>query len=134
MKQLWDKPVSVMTILRNVKANGDAWEGGDILDPNNGKTYRVRLKPEEGVRWSSEGTGEFEVETITRPQRGTSVTLHLREGEEEFLNGWKLRSIASKYSDHISLPILMQKEEWDSDAKQQVTKDEWSAVNKAAAL
>src|SRR4029078_2058428 len=89
---------------------------------------------EEGVRWTSEGAGEFEVETITRPERGTSVILHLREGEEEFLSSWKLRSIISKSSDHISLPILMQKEEWDAEAKKQVTKDEWAPVNKASAL
>jgi molecular chaperone HtpG len=110
------------------------YSGFIVADRLTVESRRAGLKPEEGVRWSSEGTGEFEVETITRPQRGTSVTLHLREGEEEFLNGWKLRSIASKYSDHISLPILMQKEEWDSEAKKQVMKDEWSPVNKAAAL
>ena len=110
------------------------YSGFIVADRLTVESRRAGLAPEEGVRWSSEGTGEFEVETITRPQRGTSVTLHLREGEEEFLNGWKLRSIASKYSDHISLPILMQKEEWDSEAKKQVTKDEWSPVNKAAAL
>jgi molecular chaperone HtpG len=86
------------------------------------------------VRWSSGGTGEFEVESIERPQRGTSVVLHLREGEEEFLTAWKLRSIISKYSDHISLPVLMQKEEWDAEAQKQVKQDEWTAVNKAAAL
>ncbi|HWK84747.1 MAG TPA: molecular chaperone HtpG [Caldimonas sp.] len=98
------------------------------------ESRRAGLPPEEGVRWSSEGAGDFEVETITRAARGTSVTLHLREGEEEFLSGWKLRSIVSKYSDHISLPILMQKEEWDAEAKKQVAKDEWAPVNKAAAL
>ncbi len=98
------------------------------------ESRRAGLKPEQGVRWSSQGAGDFEVETITRAERGTSVTLHLRDGEDEFLNGWKLRSIISKYSDHISLPILMQKEEWDAEAKQQVTRDEWQPVNKAAAL
>ena len=110
------------------------YSGFIVADRLTVESRRAGLPPEEGVRWSSEGSGEFEVETITRPQRGTSVTLHLREGEEEFLSAWKLRSIASKYSDHISLPILMQKEEWDSEAKKQVTKDEWSPVNKAAAL
>ena len=89
---------------------------------------------QEGVRWSSDGSGEFEVETIERAQRGTDVILHLREGEDEFLSGWKLRSIISKYSDHISLPILMQKDEWDAEAQKQVTRDEWVPVNKAAAL
>jgi molecular chaperone HtpG len=92
------------------------------------------LPVDQGVRWSSEGSGDFEVETIARAARGTSVTLHLREGEEEFLSGWKLKSIVGKYSDHISLPILMQKEEWDAEASKQVLKDEWAPVNKAAAL
>jgi molecular chaperone HtpG len=98
------------------------------------ESRRAGLPAEEGVRWSSEGAGDFEIEPITRAERGTSVTLHLREGEEEFLSSWKLRSIVSKYSDHISLPILMQKEEWDEEAKKQVTRDEWTPVNKAAAL
>ena len=98
------------------------------------ESRRAGLPVEQGVRWSSDGSGDFEVENISRAQRGTSVTLHLREGEEEFLSGWKLKSIIGKYSDHISLPILMQKEEWDSEAGKQVTKDEWAPVNKAAAL
>ncbi|MFN9707979.1 MAG: molecular chaperone HtpG [Burkholderiales bacterium] len=98
------------------------------------ESRRAGLPPAEGVRWSSGGTGEFEVESIERPQRGTSVVLHLREGEEEFLTAWKLRSIISKYSDHISLPVLMQKEEWDAEAQKQVKQEEWTAVNKAAAL
>jgi len=110
------------------------YSGFIVADRLTVESRRAGLPPEEGVRWSSEGSGDFEVETITRPQRGTSVTLHLRDGGGEFLSAWKLKSIASKYSDHISLPILMQKEEWDSEAKKQVTKDEWSPVNKAAAL
>ncbi len=110
------------------------YSGFIVADRITVESRRAGLKAEEGVRWSSEGSGEFEVETITRPARGTSVTLHLREGEEEFLSAWKLKSIIGKYSDHISLPILMQKEEWDSEAKKQVAKDEWAPVNKAAAL
>jgi molecular chaperone HtpG len=98
------------------------------------ESRRAGLAADHGVRWTSEGAGAFDVESITRAERGTSVILHLREGEEEFLSGWKLRSIISKYSDHISLPILMQKEEWDAEAKKQVTRDEWAPVNKAAAL
>ena len=98
------------------------------------ESRRAGTSVDEGVRWTSEGAGDFEVETITRAERGTSVTLHMREGEEEFLSGWKLKSIISKYSDHISLPILMQKEEWDAEASKQVTRDEWAPVNKAAAL
>ena len=98
------------------------------------ESRRAGLPADHGVRWSSEGSGDFEVETITRVARGTQVTLHLREGEEEFLSGWKLKSIIGKYSDHISLPILMQKEEWDVEAGKQITQDEWAPVNKAAAL
>jgi molecular chaperone HtpG len=98
------------------------------------ESRRAGLPTSEGVRWSSEGTGDFEVETIDRTARGTSVILHLREGEDEFLSHWKLKSVISKYSDHISLPILMQKEEWDAEAKKQVTLDEWTPINKAAAL
>ncbi len=69
------------------------YSGFIVADRLTVESRRAGLTPEEGVRWSSEGSGEFEVETITRPQRGTSVTLHLREGEEEFLSAWKLRSI-----------------------------------------
>lgn len=110
------------------------YSGFIVADRITVESRRAGLAPDEGVRWSSEGTGDFEVETITRPQRGTSVTLHLRDGEEEFLSGWKLKSIIGKYSDHISLPILMQKEEWDAEATAQVKRDEWAPVNKAAAL
>lgn len=110
------------------------YSGFIVADRITVESRRAGLKPEEGVRWTSEGAGDFEVETITRPQRGTSVILHLREGEEEFLTGWKLRSIIGKYSDHISLPILMRKEEWDSEAGQQKLTDEWTPVNKASAL
>src|SRR5690606_5597112 len=80
------------------------------------------------------GTGDFEVETIDKPGRGTDIILHLREGEDEFLSPWKLKGIIGKYSDHISLPILMQKEEWDAEKQEQVTLDEWETVNQAAAL
>ncbi|MEO7115735.1 MAG: molecular chaperone HtpG, partial [Caldimonas sp.] len=110
------------------------YSGFIVADKITVDSRRAGLPAEEGVRWTSEGAGDFEVETITRPERGTSVTLHLRDGEEEFLSAWKLRSIVSKYSDHISLPILMQKEEWDEEKKEQVTKDEWAPVNKASAL
>ena len=110
------------------------YSGFIVADRISVESRRAGMPAEQGVRWSSEGSGDFEVETITRAQRGTSVTLHLREGEEEFLNGWKLKSVIGKYSDHISLPILMQKEEWDPEAQKQVTREEWAPVNKAAAL
>ena len=110
------------------------YSGFIVADRISVDSRRAGLPADHGVRWSSEGAGDFEVETITRAQRGTSVTLHLRDGEEEFLTGWKLRSVIGKYSDHISLPILMQKEEWDTEAQKQVMRDEWTPVNKAAAL
>ncbi len=88
----------------------------------------------EAVRWESGGEGDFTIEDIQKPGRGTDITLHLREGEDEFLSSWKLKSIIRTYSDHISLPILMQKEEWDEEKKQQVVKDEFETVNQASAL
>jgi len=110
------------------------YSGFIVADRLTVETRRAGAAASEGVRWSSEGTGDFEVETIERAQRGTDVILHLRDGEEEFLSTWKLKSIISKYSDHISLPVLMQKQSWDSEKNEQVTSDEWEPVNKAAAL
>ena len=110
------------------------YSGFIVADRITVETRRAGLSAEQGVRWSSEGTGDYEVETITKPTRGTDVILHLREGEEEFLKTWRLKSIISKYSDHISLPILMRKEEWDAEKSEQVLKDEWECVNKASAL
>ena len=110
------------------------YSGFIVADRMTVESRRAGLSADQGVRWSSTGTGDFEVETIDKPARGTDVILHLREDEAEFLSSWKLKSIISKYSDHISLPILMKKEEWDAEAKQQVVRDEWETVNKAAAL
>ena len=98
------------------------------------ETRRAGLPGNEGVRWESQGTGEFTIETINRPERGTSITLHLREGEDDLLSSWKLKSIIRKYSDHISLPIQMQKEEWDEAKKEQVLKEEFENINQATAL
>ncbi|MDP4299765.1 molecular chaperone HtpG [Leptothrix discophora] len=110
------------------------YSGYIVADRITVESRRAGVAPDEGVRWSSEGTGDFEVETLHRERRGTDVILHLREGEDEFLSLWRLKSIVGKYSDHISLPILMRKEEWDSEAGKHVQKDEWETVNKAAAL
>ncbi|MDP1901416.1 MAG: molecular chaperone HtpG [Rubrivivax sp.] len=110
------------------------YSGFIVADRLTVETRRAGLMADDGVRWSSEGAGDFEVETITRPERGTDVILHLRDGEEEFLSAWKLKSIISKYSDHISLPVLMPKTKWDEEKKEQVTTEEWEPVNKAAAL
>jgi molecular chaperone HtpG len=102
------------------------------------ESRRAGLAADEGVRWASTGAGDYEVETITRAQRGTSVTLHLREDATDYLAAWKLKSIIAKYSDHISLPILMRKEEWKEGEGGQpgkmVLTDEWETVNQATAL
>ncbi|URI10498.1 molecular chaperone HtpG [Aquincola tertiaricarbonis] len=110
------------------------YSGFIVADRITVESRRAGLAADQGVRWSSDGSGQFEVETITRPERGTDVILHLRDEESEFLSTWRLKSIIGKYSDHISLPILMKKEEWDAEAQKQVVKDEWETVNKAAAL
>ncbi|MEO7246459.1 MAG: molecular chaperone HtpG [Rubrivivax sp.] len=110
------------------------YSGFIVADRITVETRRAGLSADQGVRWTSDGSGAFEVETITKPARGTEVTLHLRDGEEDFLSAWRLKSIISKYSDHISLPILMVKRQWDEDKKAEIATDEWETVNKAAAL
>ncbi|MBI4742249.1 MAG: molecular chaperone HtpG [Betaproteobacteria bacterium] len=95
---------------------------------------RAGLETGQAVKWESAGEGEFTVEMVEKATRGTEVTLHLREGEDEFLSGWKLRQTIRKYSDHITLPILMKKEKWDEEAKEQVATDEDETVNQASAL
>jgi molecular chaperone HtpG len=91
-------------------------------------TRRAGLPAAQGVRWTSAGDGSYTLETIERDVRGTEVVLHLREGEDEFLEGFRLRSIIHKYSDHIPLAIEM-KVEGEQDKQ-----DEYEAVNKASAL
>jgi len=88
----------------------------------------------DAVMWESDGQGEFSIMQVEKADRGTSVTLYLREDEDEFLDGWKLREVLRRYSDHISLPIQMLKEEWDSEKSEQVKKNEWETVNQANAL
>lgn len=111
---------------------------------------RAGLAAAEAVRWESDGSGEFSVETVEKAGRGTDVILHLRgkpaegaQGAEagddgpsfdDLLSAWTIKSIVRRYSDHISLPILMRKEEWDAEAKQMRSTDEWETVNQASAL
>ena len=97
-------------------------------------TRRAGLTSEHGVKWESAGEGDYSLETVEKPARGTEVILHLREGEDELLSSWQLKSIIRKYSDHITLPIVMNKEEWDAEKKENVVKDEDEAVNQASAL
>ena len=123
------------------------YSGFIVADKITVESRRAGMKAEEGVRWISGGAGDFEVENINRPERGTSVTLHLREDALDYCSAWKVKSIISKYSDHISLPIVMEKEEWkdgelinpsDENGGRQpggmVKTGEWETVNKANAI
>lgn len=93
-------------------------------------------KAEDGVRWISSGEGDYTLEKVSLPKRGTEVTLHVKEDEDEFVNDWKLQSIISKYSDHICWPILMEKtvEETDDKKKKKAPETKMETVNKATAL
>jgi molecular chaperone HtpG len=95
-------------------------------------TRRAGLGAEHGVRWESAGAGDYTLETVTRPARGTEIVLHLREGEDEFLSDWKIKSVIRTYSDHITLPIVMKKTEWKDGVETPTDEDE--TVNKASAL
>ena len=100
------------------------------------RTRRAGDDAAEGVEWESQGKGEFTIENIDKETRGTEITLHLRDDQEEFLNGWRLRNCISKYSDHIDLPIMMTKELVpDEDGKiDEFAELEDETVNKATAL
>jgi molecular chaperone HtpG len=87
----------------------------------------------EGVHWSSKGEGDFEVATVEKAERGTRIVLHLKSGEDEFADGWRLRNIIKKYSDHIALPIELPKEVAAAEGEEQPAA-EWETVNRASAL
>ena len=95
-------------------------------------TRRAGLTAEHGVRWESEGAGDYTLETVDKPARGTEIVLHLREGEDEFLSDYKIKSVIRTYSDHITLPIVMKKTEWKDGVE--VPTDEDETVNRASAL
>ena len=95
---------------------------------------RAGLTSSEAIRWESDGGGEFTIEPASRAESGTDVTLHLREGEDDFLAAGKLRSVLTHYSDHISLPIRMRKEVWDKDKSEYRQTDELETINQASAL
>jgi molecular chaperone HtpG len=94
-------------------------------------TRRAGLPADAGVHWSSKGEGDFEVATVEQTTRGTRIVMHLKAGEEEFADGWRLRNIIKKYSDHIALPIELPKEQHGEEAAAEV---EWETVNRASAL
>ncbi|MGB2881300.1 MAG: molecular chaperone HtpG [Rhodoferax sp.] len=123
------------------------YSGFIVADKISVESRRAGMKTSEGVRWVSGGSGDFEVEAIERAERGTSVTLHLREDALDYAQAWKVKNIINKYSDHISLPILMEKEEWkdgelinpsdEAGGRQpggMVKTGEWETVNKASAI
>ncbi|WDZ50960.1 molecular chaperone HtpG [Acinetobacter vivianii] len=122
------------------------YSGFIVADKITVESRRAGLDVAEGVRWISGGTGEFEVQTIDKTTRGTDIILHLRDDALEYLESWKVKQIINKYSDHISLPIEMQKEVWQEDevaegeeanttsGGQMVKTDEWEAINSASAL
>lgn len=105
-----------------------------VADKVTVETRRAGLGADEAVRWESTGDGEFSVDAIARAERGTTITLHLREGEDDFLSAWRLKNIIHKYSDHIPLPIRMPKEIWDAEASTYKRTEEWESVNQASAL
>ena len=115
------------------------YSGFIVADRITVESRRAGLPAEQGVRWVSQGAGDFEVETITRPERGTSVILHLRDDALEFADGWKLKELIGKYSDHIALPIKMEGETWEDGKEegqpgQMVKTGAWDTVNQATAL
>src|ERR1700674_3639686 len=105
-----------------------------VADKGTLVTRRAGLTAVVGVRWERAGEGDYNIEAGRRDERGTDVILHLREGEDELLSGATLRGILRKYSDHITVPILMKKEEWDSTARAQVMTQEDEQINQASAL
>ncbi|AZF52194.1 Chaperone protein HtpG [Pseudomonas sp. R4-34-07] len=94
---------------------------------------RAGLDASEGVHWASKGEGEFEIATLDKPDRGTRIVLHLKDGEDEFADGWRLRNIIKKYSDHIALPIELPKEQTAAEGEE-TPAVEWETVNRASAL
>ena len=105
-----------------------------VADKVTVRSRRAGLPADQAVVWESDGQGEFSIASTEKATRGTDVVLHLRADEDEFLSGWKLREVLRRYSDHISLPVQMLKEEWDQEKSEQVKKDEWESVNQANAL
>lgn len=95
---------------------------------------RAGLGADQAALWTSAGEGDYTIEPAEKAERGTTITLYLRADEDEFLDGWRLREILRRYSDHISIPVQMRTEEWDEQSKQQKKTDNWETVNQANAL
>ena len=119
------------------------YSGFIVADKITVESRRAGSATTDGVRWVSGGTGEFEVQPIDKATRGTDIILHLRDDSLDYLESWKVKQIINKYSDHISLPIEMQKEVWQEEDVaegetpkdgQMVKSDDWEAINSASAL
>ncbi|MFV0681511.1 molecular chaperone HtpG [Ottowia sp.] len=115
------------------------YSGFIVADKITVESRRAGLPADEGVRWASGGAGDFEVERIMRATRGTSVTLHLRDDALQYADGWRIRELVSKYSDHIAIPIKMEGEKWEEGKEegqpgQMVKTGEWETINQATAL
>lgn len=105
-----------------------------VADSVTVKTRKAGLTSEHGVCWESHGEGEYTIENIDKKDRGTDVILHLKQDEEEFLDDWRLRSVITKYSDHVDLPIKMKKIVAETEAEKEKQEAEWETVNRATAL
>lgn len=99
-----------------------------VADKVTVRTRAAGAAPEEGVYWESAGEGEYTIDDLTKADRGTEIILHLREGEDEFLDSWRVRNVISKYSDHIALPVEIETKDEESDTTS------WEKINKAQAL
>lgn len=97
-------------------------------------TRRAGTGSEHGVRWESTGEGAYTIETVDKPGRGTDITLHLRDDESEFAQGYRLRSIISKFSDHVATPVEMLEEQFGGDEDEEKSAPQWEQVNKGTAL
>ncbi|MCM1129809.1 MAG: molecular chaperone HtpG [Alistipes senegalensis] len=110
------------------------YSGFIVADKITVETRKAGTPAAEAVRWESSGEGDFSVETIEKTKRGTDITLHLREGEDELLTNWRLKGIIRKYSDHIPIPIQMEEDVWDDETKSMKPGTELATINQANAL
>lgn len=110
------------------------YSGFIVADRITVETRKAGTPATEAVRWESSGEGDFSVETIEKTKRGTDITLHLREGEDELLTNWRLKGIIRKYSDHIPIPIQMEEDVWDDETKSMKPGTELATINQANAL
>ncbi|MFZ9034539.1 MAG: molecular chaperone HtpG [Francisellaceae bacterium] len=104
-----------------------------VADKVTVNSLKAGLNNDQATRWESKADGSFTIEDITKASRGTEIILHLKEEDVDLLNHWQLNQIITKYSNHISLPIEMKKQEFDDEGNEKIT-DEWETINKAKAL